>query len=98
MFPLWVAIIAVFLVFTLQFFDLAKPAYLCAPGSPGRSKGPRPHWTPPKQRGRPSYALKRLMEQWCGDHGWLWCYPPTNIRLKLPTLTPISRHCYALHR
>ena len=26
-------------------------------------------WTPPKQRGRPSYALKRLMERWCGDHG-----------------------------
>jgi hypothetical protein len=30
---------------------------------------PPPHWTPPKQRGRPSYALKRLIERWCGDHG-----------------------------
>ena len=30
---------------------------------------PPPRWTPPKQRGRPSYALKRLMERWCGDHG-----------------------------
>jgi hypothetical protein len=30
---------------------------------------PPPHWTPPKHRGRPSYALKRLMERWCGDHG-----------------------------
>ena len=26
-------------------------------------------WTPPKQRGRPSQALKRLIERWCGDHG-----------------------------
>jgi transposase-like protein/IS1 family transposase len=30
---------------------------------------PPPCWTPPKQRGRPSHALKRLSEQWCGDHG-----------------------------
>ena len=30
---------------------------------------PPPHWTPPKHRGRPSYALKRLIERWCGDHG-----------------------------
>ena len=30
---------------------------------------PPPRWTPPTQRGRPSPALKRLMEQWCGDHG-----------------------------
>ena len=30
---------------------------------------PPPHWTPPTQRGRPSHALKRLMERWCGDHG-----------------------------
>jgi transposase-like protein len=30
---------------------------------------PPPRWTPPKQRGRPSYALKRLIERWCGDHG-----------------------------
>ena len=30
---------------------------------------PLPHWTPPKQRGRPSPALKRLIERWCGDHG-----------------------------
>jgi hypothetical protein len=30
---------------------------------------PPPCWTPPKQRGRPSYALKRLIAQWCGDHG-----------------------------
>jgi hypothetical protein len=29
---------------------------------------PPPRWTPPKQRGRPSHALKRLMERWCGDH------------------------------
>jgi transposase-like protein len=26
-------------------------------------------WSPPKQRGRPSQALKRLIERWCGDHG-----------------------------
>jgi transposase-like protein len=30
---------------------------------------PPPHWTPPTQRGRPSHALKRLIERWCGDHG-----------------------------
>ena len=30
---------------------------------------PPPRGTPPKQRGRPSHALKRLMERWCGDHG-----------------------------
>ena len=30
---------------------------------------PPPRWTPPKQRGRPSQAFKRLMERWCGDHG-----------------------------
>jgi transposase-like protein/IS1 family transposase len=30
---------------------------------------PPPRWTPPTQRGRPSHALKRLMAQWCGDHG-----------------------------
>ena len=30
---------------------------------------PPPRWTPPKQRGRPSYAFKRLLERWCGDHG-----------------------------
>jgi hypothetical protein len=30
---------------------------------------PPPDWTPPKQRGRPSYALKRLIERWCGNHG-----------------------------
>jgi transposase-like protein len=30
---------------------------------------PPPRWTPPKQRGRPSHELKRLIEQWCGDHG-----------------------------
>src|SRR5467141_3027153 len=30
---------------------------------------PPPRWTPPKQRGRPSHAFKRLIEQWCGDHG-----------------------------
>ena len=30
---------------------------------------PPPRWTPPKQRGRPSYALKRLRGRWCGDHG-----------------------------
>jgi len=30
---------------------------------------PPPRWTPPTQRGRPSHALKRLMERWCGDHG-----------------------------
>jgi transposase-like protein/IS1 family transposase len=29
---------------------------------------PPPRWTPPKQRGRPSHALKRLIERWCGDH------------------------------
>jgi len=26
---------------------------------------PPPHWTPPKQRGRPSRALQRLVERWC---------------------------------
>ena len=26
---------------------------------------PPPCWTPPKQRGRPSRALKRLRERWC---------------------------------
>ena len=30
---------------------------------------PPPRWTPPKQRGRPSHALKRLRKRWCGDHG-----------------------------
>jgi hypothetical protein len=30
---------------------------------------PPPCWTPPKQRGRPSQAFKRLIERWCGDHG-----------------------------
>ena len=30
---------------------------------------PSPCWTPPKQRGRSSHALKRLIEQGCGDHG-----------------------------
>ena len=30
---------------------------------------PPPRWTPPKQRGRPSSALKRLITRWCGDHG-----------------------------
>ncbi len=29
---------------------------------------PPPRWTPPKQRGRPTHALKRLIERWCGDH------------------------------
>jgi hypothetical protein len=36
------------------------------------SAGPR--WRPPTQRGRPSQALKNLMEQWYGDHGELWSY------------------------
>src|ERR671922_964360 len=27
---------------------------------------PPPRWTPPKQRGRPSHLLKRLIERWCG--------------------------------
>jgi transposase-like protein/IS1 family transposase len=30
---------------------------------------PPPRWTPPKHRGRPSHAFKRLIERWCGDHG-----------------------------
>ena len=30
---------------------------------------PPRRWTPPKQRGRPSHTLKRLIAQWCGDHG-----------------------------
>jgi hypothetical protein len=30
---------------------------------------PPPRGTPPTPRGRPSHALKRLMERWCGDHG-----------------------------
>src|SRR2546428_5304381 len=28
-----------------------------------------PRWAAPTQRGRPSHALKRLIERWCGDHG-----------------------------
>ncbi len=35
---------------------------------------PPPRWTPPKHRGRPSHALKRLRARWCGDHGELWSY------------------------
>jgi len=30
---------------------------------------PLPRWAPPKRRGRPSHALKRLLARWCGDHG-----------------------------
>jgi transposase-like protein/IS1 family transposase len=30
---------------------------------------PPPCWTPPKQRGRPSHALKRLIKRWCKNHG-----------------------------
>jgi transposase-like protein len=30
---------------------------------------PSPRWTSPKHRGRPSHALKRLIERWCGNHG-----------------------------
>jgi hypothetical protein len=30
---------------------------------------PPPRWSPPTQRGRPSRALKRLLERWCGEHG-----------------------------
>jgi transposase-like protein len=30
---------------------------------------PLSRWAPPTQRGRPSQALKRLIERWCGDHG-----------------------------
>jgi hypothetical protein len=30
---------------------------------------PPPRGTPPKHRGRPSPAFKRLMARWCGDHG-----------------------------
>jgi hypothetical protein len=30
---------------------------------------PPPRWTPPKPRGRPSHALKRLIARWGGDHG-----------------------------
>ena len=30
---------------------------------------PPPCWIPPKRRGRPSQALKRLIERWCGNHG-----------------------------
>jgi transposase-like protein len=30
---------------------------------------PPPRWTPPKQRGRPSHTLKRLIARWVGDHG-----------------------------
>jgi transposase-like protein/IS1 family transposase len=30
---------------------------------------PPRRWTPPKQRGRPSHALQRLIAQWGGDHG-----------------------------
>jgi transposase-like protein/IS1 family transposase len=30
---------------------------------------PPPRWTPPKHRGRPSHALKRITKRWGGDHG-----------------------------
>jgi transposase-like protein/IS1 family transposase len=30
---------------------------------------PLSRWSPPTQRGRPSHALKRLIERWGGDHG-----------------------------
>ena len=30
---------------------------------------PPSRWTPPKQRGRPSHVLKRLIARWCRDHG-----------------------------
>ena len=30
---------------------------------------PPSRWTPPTQRGRPSHAVKRLIERWCGNHG-----------------------------
>jgi transposase-like protein len=30
---------------------------------------PPPRWTPPKRRGRPTHALRRLIDRWCGDHG-----------------------------
>ncbi len=30
---------------------------------------PLSRWSPPQHRGRPSQALKRLIERWCGDHG-----------------------------
>jgi transposase-like protein len=30
---------------------------------------PLSRWSPPKPRGRPSQALKRLIARWCGDHG-----------------------------
>jgi transposase-like protein len=30
---------------------------------------PLSRWAPPKQRGRPSQARKRLIERWCGDYG-----------------------------
>ena len=30
---------------------------------------PPPPWTPPKRRGRPSHALKRITKRWCGNHG-----------------------------
>lgn len=30
---------------------------------------PPPRWTPPKQRGRRSPALQRLIARWCGNHG-----------------------------
>ena len=39
---------------------------------------PPPRWTPPKQRGRPSHALKRLIERWCGDHGSMGSYPTSD--------------------
>ena len=30
---------------------------------------PPSRWTPPTKRGRPSHALKCLIERWCGNHG-----------------------------
>jgi hypothetical protein len=60
--------------------DAALYAQLAACGSQGQPLAaivrqalleyvPPPRWTPPKQHGRPSHALKRLIERWCGDHG-----------------------------
>ena len=33
------------------------------------SHGPSPRWTPPQHRGRPSHALRHLLERWGGNHG-----------------------------
>lgn len=51
----------------------ARAAGITEQGWPVRDRWsfpvPPPRGTPPTPRGRPSQALKRLIERWCGNHG-----------------------------